>query len=77
MMPIPIEVSYTTIGRKKTRNVVGVICPTVLNQRICKFKSMPIYVNMGDANVDWEETSAGFRELERVKTFSIKNKTGE
>jgi len=62
-MPIPIEVSYITIGKNKTRNVIGVICPTALNQSIGYFKARPIYVEMGDIEVDWEETSAGFEML--------------
>jgi len=56
-MPIPIEVSYTTMDKKKTRNVIGVICPTTLNQCIGLFKAKPIYIEMGDVKVDWQETS--------------------
>lgn len=59
-MTIPIEVAYLTTGRKKTRNVTAVICPTVLNQTIGYFKAQPIYVELGDIVVDWDETSPGF-----------------
>ena len=58
-MPIPIEVSYSTIGksRKKQRNVIGIICPTALNQAM--FKKPVIFVEMGDIECDWNESSAG------------------
>lgn len=61
-MPIAIEVSYTTVGRsrKKMRNVIGVICPTALYQSIGIGNAKPIYVDLGDVQVDWQETSAGF-----------------
>lgn len=65
-MPIPIEVSYTTVGKKKTRNVIGVICPTALNQSIGHFKAQPVYVDMGDIEVDWQETSAGFEMMAEI-----------
>ncbi len=55
MSAIPIEVSYKTIGNKKTRTVIGVICPTALNQSIGYFKAKPIYVEMGDIKVDWDD----------------------
>jgi len=59
-MTIPIEVSYVTTGSKKTRNVTAVICPTVLNQTIGYFKAQPIYVELGDIEVNWEESTPGF-----------------
>lgn len=54
-MPTPHEVHYSTYGKrkKKERRVVGVICPTALAQHIGKAK--PIYVDMGDIEVDWNE----------------------
>lgn len=62
-MPIPLEVSYTAIGkrRRKERCVVGVICPKpmALHMGIAK----PIIVSMGDVAVDWEQTSPGFEAL--------------
>jgi len=51
----PFEVEYTTtVGGKKarrTRNVVGVLCPTVLAQRLGLAR--PIFVDLGDVEVDW------------------------
>lgn len=49
----PFEVSYTTTGRKrkKERNVIGVLCPTVLAQRMGLAR--PIFVSLGDVVVDW------------------------
>jgi hypothetical protein len=49
----PFEVSYTTTGRsgKKARNVIGVLCPTVLAQRMGLAR--PIFVSLGDVVVDW------------------------
>jgi hypothetical protein len=61
--PISIEVSYKTIGKNKIRNVIGVICPTALNQSIGYFKAEPIFVDMGDIKVNWNETSSGFEML--------------
>lgn len=51
----PFEVSYTTVGRKgkKTRNVVGVLCPTVLAQQLGLAR--PIFISLGDVVVDWDE----------------------
>jgi hypothetical protein len=60
----PFEVSYTTIGRKgkKERNVIGVICPTVLAQRLGLAR--PIFVSLGDVIVDWNApTSDGYRAM--------------
>ena len=57
----PFEVAYTTTGRKrqKTRNVVGVLCPTVLAQRLGF--AQPIFVDLGDVVVDWSaEQTAGY-----------------
>lgn len=50
----PFEVSYTTTGRsgKKARNVIGVLCPTVVAQRMGLAR--PIFVALGDVVVDWE-----------------------
>lgn len=64
-MLMPIEVSYTTVGkkRKKTRDIVGVICPTPLSQSMGLSHAKPIYVNMGDVSVDWNKTSPGFEML--------------
>ena len=49
----PFEVSYTTTGRKgkKARNVIGVLCPTVIAQRLGLAR--PIFVSLGDVVVDW------------------------
>lgn len=49
----PFEVSYTTTGRngKKSRNVIGVLCPTVIAQRMGVAR--PIFVSLGDVAVDW------------------------
>lgn len=60
----PFEVSYTTTGRKrkKERNVIGVLCPTVLAQRLGLAR--PIFVSLGDVVVDWEApTSDGYRAM--------------
>jgi len=60
----PFEVSYTTTGRsgKKTRNVIGVLCPTVLAQRMSL--ASPIFVSLGDVSVDWSAPqSAGYRAM--------------
>lgn len=57
----PFEVSYKTTGRKgkKTRNVIGVLCPTVLAQVIRLAR--PIFVNLGDVYVNWDAPqSAGY-----------------
>jgi hypothetical protein len=62
-MPIPFEVSYQTVGKKKTRNVIGVICPTALSQSMGFFYYKPIFINMGDIKVDWDKTSPGFEVL--------------
>ena len=50
----PFEVTYTTTGKKgrRTRNVVGVLCPTVLAQRLGLAR--PIFVDLGDVKVDWD-----------------------
>lgn len=49
----PFEVSYTTTGRKrkKERNVIGVMCPTVIAQRLGLAR--PIFVSLEDVVVDW------------------------
>ena len=60
---IPIELSYSTTGKKTKRNVLGVICPTVYNQNLSYFKVDPIYVSLGDVEVNWEATSPGFETL--------------
>ncbi len=60
----PFEVSYTTIGRKgkKSRNVIGVLCPTVLAQLIGN--SRPIFVSLGDVDVDWSAPqSEGYKAM--------------
>lgn len=60
----PFEVSYTTTGRsgKKARNVIGVLCPTVLAQRLSL--ASPIFVSLGDVSVDWSSPqSAGYRAM--------------
>lgn len=60
----PFEVSYTTVGRKtkKVRNVIGVLCPTVLAQRMGL--ANPIFVSLGDVVVDWNAPqSPGYKEL--------------
>lgn len=60
----PFEVSYTTTGRKgkKARNVIGVLCPTVIAQRMGIAR--PIFVSLGDVVVDWEApTSDGYRAM--------------
>jgi hypothetical protein len=57
----PFEVSYTTTGRKgkKERNVIGVLCPTALAQRM--ELAAPIFVSLGNVEVDWNAIpSAGF-----------------
>lgn len=50
----PFEVSYTTTGRKgkKERNVIGVLCPTVIAQSLGMAR--PIFVSLGDVVVDWD-----------------------
>ena len=62
-MPIPFEVSYTAVGRKrrKERNVVGVICPKPIALYLGITK--PLFVSLGDVTVDWEQTSPGFEAL--------------
>lgn len=60
----PFEVSYTTTGRsgKKERNVIGVLCPTVLAQRMGLAR--PIFVSLGDVEVDWSAPpSDGYRAM--------------
>lgn len=61
-MPIAHEVIYTTTGRKKkkTRNVIGVMCPSAITQAMGYSELRPIYVEMGDLKADWNETSAGY-----------------
>ena len=57
----PFEVIYTSTGKKrrKTRNVVGVLCPTVLALRLGLAR--PIFVDLGDVRVDWTTSqTAGF-----------------
>lgn len=60
----PFEVSYTTTGRKskKARNVIGVLCPTVIAQRLGLAR--PIFVALGDVVVDWNmPQSEGYRAM--------------
>ena len=60
----PFEVSYTSTGRKgkKTRNVIGVLCPTVIAQRLGMAR--PIFVELGDVVVDWNAPqSEGYRAM--------------
>ena len=60
----PFEVSYVTTGRsgKKERNVIGVLCPTVIAQRLDLAR--PIFVERGDVEVDWSmPQSAGYRAM--------------
>ena len=60
----PFEVSYTTTGRsgKKARNVICVLCPTVLAQRLGM--AQPIFVSLGDVVVDWNAPqSEGYRAM--------------
>ena len=60
----PFEVSYTTTGRsgKKVRNVIGVLCPTVVAQRMGWAR--PIFVALGDVVVDWSAPqSDGYRAM--------------
>lgn len=59
-MVIPLEVHYTTIGKRKIRNVVVAIFPTVLVQAMKLRKVEPLYMIMGDIVVDWGVTSPGF-----------------
>ena len=55
----PFEVSYTMTGKQKRRNVIGVLCPTVVALRIGLAR--PIFVDLGDIPVDWSSpTSAGY-----------------
>jgi hypothetical protein len=67
-MIIPIEVVYTTIGRKKYRNVIAAIYPTILAQIISKRSLEPIIVELGDKVVDWESTSPGYLYYEAGET---------
>lgn len=63
-MIAPFEVSYVTAGRsgKKERRVTGVLCPTVLAQRMGL--AVPIFVQLGDVKVDWSAPqSAGYRAM--------------
>ena len=60
----PFEVSYKTTGckGKKERNVIGVLCPTVIAQRMGLAK--PIFVSLGDVVVDWNAPqSEGYRAM--------------
>lgn len=60
----PFEVSYTSTGRrgKKTRNVIGVLCPTVIAQRLGMAR--PIFIALGDVTVDWNSPqSEGYRAM--------------
>ena len=57
----PFEVSYTSSGRKglKNRDVIGVLCPTVLDQMLWDIQ--PIFISLGDVYADWKQpTTAGF-----------------
>jgi len=61
----PFQVSYTTTtGRsgKKARNVIGVLCPTVIAQRLGLAR--PIFIALGDVAVDWNAPeSEGYRAM--------------
>lgn len=60
----PYEVSYKTTGRsrKRTRNVIGVLCPTALVQYMGL--ASPIFVQLGDVEVDWKmPQSEGYRAM--------------
>ena len=60
----PFEVSYVTTGRsgKKERNVICVLCPTVIAQRLDL--AMPIFVELGDVEVNWSAPqSEGYRAM--------------
>lgn len=60
----PFEVVYTTTGRKgkKAREVIGVLCPTVLAQRMSM--ASPIFVSLGDVDVDWSAPqSEGYKAM--------------
>lgn len=60
----PLEVSYTTMGRsgKKSRNVIGVLCPIVIAQRLGLAR--PIFISLGDVVVDWNAPqSEGYRAM--------------
>lgn len=60
----PFEVSYVMTGRsgKKERRVTGVLCPTVLAQRMGL--AAPIFVQLGDVEVDWNAPqSDGYRAM--------------
>lgn len=59
----PFEVSYSTDSRgNKTRNVVGVFCPTVIAQRLGIAR--PIFVSLGDVHVNWDAPqSEGYRAM--------------
>lgn len=63
-MPIPIEVSYKTIGKRTERNVIGALFPTALSQTLHEIgyaRYAPvIYVYLGDASVDWDKSSPGY-----------------
>ena len=65
----PFEVEYTVTGRKgkKARNVIGVLCPTVLATRINLAR--PIFVSLGDVKVDWNAPqSDAYRAIFDAKT---------
>ncbi len=69
----PFEVSYTTTGRKskKARNVIGVLCPTVIAQRLGLAR--PIFVALGDVVVDWNmPQSEGYRAMFDTPNARIK-----
>lgn len=57
-MPIPLQVTYRTIGKKKERIVEGVITPKPISVFLGFVPE--IIVDMGDVIVDWKESSAGF-----------------
>lgn len=60
----PFEVSNTKTGRsrKRSRNVIGVLAPTVLAQRMQLAR--PIFVSLGDVVVDWHAPqTAGYRAM--------------
>lgn len=66
----PFEVSYTTSASgKKMRNVIGVLCPTVLAQAL--WQTAPIFISLGDVAVDWNAPqSEGLRTILAQSTQS-------
>lgn len=61
-MPQPFEVGYTTIGKRREREVIGVLCPTPIALHLGFAE--PIFTNMGDVTVDWALVeSDGYRAM--------------